>query len=120
MIHQLSETSLTSANQRKKRPTIGFFIHQFRREWALLPWQGIVDAARERDVNLVTYVGRAVGWNSIEAQANVLYNLAKDSRLDGLIFWKGALTVCLSETEVEKFCKQYDIPDVTLEGRING
>jgi len=120
MIHQPSGTYLTGANQRKKRPTIGFFIHQFRRDWALLPWQGIVDAARERDVNLVTYVGRAVGWNSIEAQANILYDLAKDSRLDGLIFWKGALTVCLSDTEAEQFCKQYHIPVVTLEGFVSG
>jgi PAS domain S-box-containing protein len=61
-----------------------------------------------------------VTLNPIVGQANVLYDLAKDSRLDGLIIWNAGLTVCLSQEEVERFCKQFHIPVITLEGRVSG
>jgi signal transduction histidine kinase/DNA-binding LacI/PurR family transcriptional regulator len=112
------KTPFTS--QRKKRPTIGFFALEISNDWALWPWQGVVDAACKHDVNLVTYVGRIVALDSIESQANVLYDLARNSRLDGLIIWKAGLVMPLSEVEAEKFCRQYNLPVVTMEGRLNG
>jgi PAS domain S-box-containing protein len=110
-----SKTRLTNT-QRKKRPTIGFFNVTIADDWALWPWLGVVDAAHKRDVNLVTFAGGTVGLD----QANVLYDLARGGRLDGLIIWNAGLVEKLTETEIKTFCKQYAVPVVTLEGSLAG
>ena len=116
MSSQSGKTHLTDTDRRKKRPTIGFFDLEIANDWALWPWQGVVDAARKHDVNLVTFVGQAVGLD----QANVVYDLAKGGRLDGLILWKAGLVMALTEAEIETFAKQYGVPVVTLEGHLGG
>jgi len=45
-----------SGSRHGNRPTIGFFNVGVEADWALWPWQGITDAARERSVNVITYV----------------------------------------------------------------
>jgi signal transduction histidine kinase/DNA-binding LacI/PurR family transcriptional regulator len=105
-----------STSQRKKRPTIGFFNLNISDDWSLRPWLGMVDAARKHDVNLVTFVGHIVGLG----QRNVVYDLARGSRLDGLIIWKAGLVMELTEAEIETFARQYGVPVVTLEGRLAG
>jgi len=72
MNNQLREIPSTDANQRKNRPTIGFFVIEIG-AWNLWPWQGIMDTGRQHDVNLVTYVGRIValdpavlGWRFVK------------------------------------------------------
>jgi DNA-binding LacI/PurR family transcriptional regulator len=102
----------------KKSPlTIGYFSMRIAGgAWALQPWLGIVDAARKRDANLVAFVGGTVGID----QANVIYDMAKGGRLDGLIVWNAGLVEKLSEAEIKAFCERYGIPIVTLEGSLAG
>ena len=116
MSSQLDTLPSTSANQRKKRPTIAFFNHTISEDWALQAWQGIVDAAREFDANLVTFDGEIIELG----QANVVYDLARGGRLDGLIIWNGGLVSELTEAETKAFCRQYGIPVVVLEGTLAG
>ncbi|MFL7794506.1 MAG: substrate-binding domain-containing protein [Anaerolineae bacterium] len=117
MCSQSGKTYLTDTERRKDRPTIGYFnIMITGGAWALQPWLGIVDAARERDVNLVTFVGRTVGIG----RANVIYDLARGGRLDGLIIWNAGLVEKLAEAERKAFCEQYGVPVVTLEGSLAG
>ncbi|MFO7631735.1 MAG: substrate-binding domain-containing protein, partial [Caldilinea sp.] len=105
----------------KARPTIGFLNSDIEAEWALLPWLGMVDAARQHDVTLVTCVGKIINWAyNFEKQANVLYTLINGERLDGLIIWKAGVVMNLSEPEIEAFCHQYNVPVVTLEGTVRG
>jgi signal transduction histidine kinase/DNA-binding LacI/PurR family transcriptional regulator len=105
-----------STSQRKKRPTIGFLNLNIVDDWAVRPWLGMIDATRKHDVNLVTFVGHIVGMD----QRNVVYDLARGNRLDGLIIWKAGLVMALTEAEIETFAKQYGVPVVTLEGRLAG
>lgn len=105
----------------KNRPTIGFFNVDIGPEWALWPWQGMVDAARQYDVNLLSFIGKALRWpHEFQEQANVLYDLARGERLNGLIIWKAGLVMALTEPEVEEFCNQYGVPVVTVEGAVRG
>ncbi|MFC1975996.1 substrate-binding domain-containing protein, partial [Chloroflexota bacterium] len=107
-------------NHNQKRPTIGFFNTYIGPEWASWPWQGMVDAARKYDVNLLAFIGRIMGSPmNFDEQANILYDLAKGGHLDGLIIWKAGV-MALTETEIESFCKGYDVPVVTLEGEVKG
>ncbi|MBN2006159.1 MAG: SpoIIE family protein phosphatase [Anaerolineae bacterium] len=100
----------------KNRPTIGFFEMNISEDWAMRPWLGVVDAARKHDVNVITFVGRTVGGNS----ANVVYDLGRGGRLDGLVFWKAGLVAPLTEAEIKAFCERYDIPIVMMEDHLPG
>jgi PAS domain S-box-containing protein len=111
-----SKTRMAGTDRRKNRPTIGYMNSIITLDWALRPWLGIVDAARERDVNLVTSIGGMVGRH----QANVIYDMTRDGRLDGLIIWNASLVEDLTEAEIKAFCEQYGIPVVVLEGGLAG
>jgi GAF domain-containing protein/DNA-binding LacI/PurR family transcriptional regulator len=75
-----------------KRPTIGFVSNRLSDENACTLWQGAVDVARERDVNMVYFpacdLDTPVGF---DAQANVLYDIASADALDGLVIWTASL-----------------------------
>jgi hypothetical protein len=66
----MSKPKKNETKKQKQRPTIGFFNLEIANDYALWPWQGIVDAARQHDVNLVTFVGRIVVGRA-ENQATV-------------------------------------------------
>jgi len=108
------------AKTTRRRPTIGFFNIYIGPEWATWPWHGAMDAARKYDLNLITCIGKPIRWpENFEEQANIIYALAKDGRLDGLILWKAGLTMFLTEPEIEALCNRYNIPIVTIEGAVN-
>jgi methyl-accepting chemotaxis protein/DNA-binding LacI/PurR family transcriptional regulator len=105
----------------KNRPTIGFFNSEVEADWALWPWHGVMDAAREQSIDVITYVGGVIRWpTDFVGQASMVYDLANSDRLDGLIIWKAGVTMVLSEPEIETLCDRYQIPVVTLEGAVRG
>jgi DNA-binding LacI/PurR family transcriptional regulator len=112
----MSENEHGTSGRQNGRRTIGFFNINISDAWSALPWLGMVDAARKHDVNLVTFVGQIVGLD----RANVVYDLARGNRLDGLIIWNAGLVMQLTEAEIETFAKQYGVPVVTLEGSLSG
>ena len=103
------------------RPTIGFLNMDVRHEWALWPWQGVMDAAAAHQVNLVSLIGQIIARpEEFSEQANVLYALADARRLDGVIIWKAGLVSVLSEQESNAFCQRFGLPVVTIEGEAPG
>ncbi len=103
------------------RPTIGFVNIDLHHEWAVWPWQGIMDAAAAHQVNLVSLIGQIIALpQDFNEQANVLYALADARRLDGLIIWKAGLVTLLSEQESDAFCRRFGLPVVTIEGELSG
>jgi GAF domain-containing protein/DNA-binding LacI/PurR family transcriptional regulator len=110
------------SNRRKRRPTIGFLLVSTTRTWELLQWWGVTDAARERDVNLVCFLGRElhspVGF---DAQANVLYDLVNPEQLDGLILWAAGFDNFVTQAQMIEFCARYrSLPIVTVEDEVPG
>ena len=85
-------------------------------------WQGVVDAARKRDVNVICFVGL---WlrspYGFEAQANVIYDLVSAERLDGLVIMAGAITQFVPPEEKKAFIERFrPLPIVTLESEVGG
>jgi DNA-binding LacI/PurR family transcriptional regulator/signal transduction histidine kinase len=106
---------------RHARPTIGLLIKNTIASWELLQWQGMVDEARERDVNLICFPGRSLRQSDgFHAQANVLYELNAE-KIDGLIICTGTLGQYVSREELEEFCKRpQPLPVVGFERAIGG
>ncbi|MBN2006160.1 MAG: SpoIIE family protein phosphatase [Anaerolineae bacterium] len=108
--------SMTTAKHRN-RPTIGFFEMNIREDWAMGAWLGAVDAARKHDVNVITFIGEDIG---VDHPTNIVYDLGRGGRLDGLVFWKAGLVALLTEAEIEAFCARYGLPMVTMEDCLPG
>jgi two-component sensor histidine kinase/DNA-binding LacI/PurR family transcriptional regulator len=100
------------------RPTIGLFTPYTTTSWAKRQWEGVVEAARDLDVNLISYVGGALRYDE---QANALYGLAVDARLDGLAVWSTAIGWSVPRPEMADFLSRYrHIPIVSLEMEFPG
>lgn len=103
------------------RPTIGYLVSEIQRDFAMLPWFGMMDAARQYDVNLISFIGGMLRPPSgFGEQANVLYDLAGVEHLDGLIIWPDAMGACLTRPELEEFCRRYSSMPVALLGEMSG
>lgn len=101
--------------------TVAFFNGDLGLEWTLRPWWGAMDAAKKHHARLLACFGRNVsGSVNFEQQSNVLYDLVKGVKLDGLVIWRAGLLRKVDEASVETFCAQYGIPVVTLEGAVKG
>ncbi|MBN1889619.1 MAG: substrate-binding domain-containing protein, partial [Thermoflexales bacterium] len=105
-------------------------VSEIQRDFALWPWLGMVDAARQHDVNFVTFIGGILRpMSGFGGQANVLCELAGTECLDGLIIWPPVMGGYLTQPEIEEFCRRYhpslpvvllqeviqDIPRVTID-----
>jgi hypothetical protein len=87
---QVSKVHLSP--QRTDRLTIGFLNSDLHYEWALWPWQGVMDAALAHQVNLVSLIGHLVAQTQdFGGQANVLYALVNAKRLDGPMTWRAGM-----------------------------
>jgi PAS domain S-box-containing protein len=109
---------LSIAGRQNVRPTIGYLVSEIQRDFALWPWRGMVDAARQHDVNFITFMGDILRpLNGFEGQANVLCDLASVECLDGLIIWPPVMGVYLTKPEIEEFCRRYysSVPVVLLQ-----
>lgn len=83
--HQKPERKKRSKSQ-PARPTIGLLTRKLFYPWILPQVHGVVDACRERDIDLVCFPGGIVSHRlHLEGQDNVAYDLASIAKLDGLI-----------------------------------
>ncbi|MBN2353696.1 MAG: substrate-binding domain-containing protein [Spirochaetales bacterium] len=104
-----------------ERRVIGYFNQGLTDEWASLPWQGALDAAAQRDVTLLSFHGGALNDpDGFASQQNIIYDLAGDRRIDGLICWVGNLSAHLDAGAMTEFIRGFGLPSVTVEGRLPG
>jgi serine phosphatase RsbU (regulator of sigma subunit)/DNA-binding LacI/PurR family transcriptional regulator len=86
--------------------TIGMFLENVE-PYQHTIWSGVADCAREHEVNLLTFHGRALrDPRNFRAQGNILYELALTEQLDGLIIG-ASMGNFVPKTELEAFCRQY-------------
>jgi hypothetical protein len=72
--------------QRRKRPTIGYLAHRVGDNVSQAIWTGVVDAAREQDVNLICFAGdRLRDPDGRTSPDNVAYDLINPQVVDGLV-----------------------------------
>ena len=116
-VKRLKKGPLAQASFRlqPERPTIALLLDDvhYLNGIAQIYWQGVADAARERDINLLSFVGQALG---ADPAANVIYDLLQDGVVDGLIIEAGGLALLGGIEAVQEFCAQYHpLPMVNLE-----
>jgi DNA-binding LacI/PurR family transcriptional regulator len=108
-----------------KRPVIGFLLSSVTGPSGFqdLVWQGMVKAAREKDVNALFFPG---GWlgevpnDPYDKARNLVYELADREGLDGLVVdW--SIGSYITPTAFSDFCDSLrPIPIVSLFGKIPG
>ena len=106
-----------AADPRNGRPTIGFIINHLSSKNTCTIWQGVVDAARERGVNVITFLAHDLDTPlGFEAQANVFYDLASGGVLDGLVIWSAPFTSYAGREGAQRVLERYQVPIVAIEG----
>jgi signal transduction histidine kinase len=101
---------------RLKRPVIGILtahLLDLRTE----QWLGSVDAAAASDADLICFIGweleSPIGFRS---QANAIYDLVTESRLDALVIWTSTLELYVGHERMLKFCERLgSTPIVSVE-----
>lgn len=80
-----------------KRLTIGYIAQGIFDDVSQVLWTGVVDVARERSVNLITFPGyRLKDPRGAPSPVNIVYELARDGFLDGLVNWASSVAGALN------------------------
>jgi PAS domain S-box-containing protein len=106
--HQKPERESQSKPQ-PTRPTIGLLTRKLFYPWILPQVHGVVDACRERDVDLVCFPGGIIAHGEgFEAQDNIAYDLASIAKLDGLIVLTSNVAASISDEEgIQEFYRRF-------------
>jgi DNA-binding LacI/PurR family transcriptional regulator len=106
----------------QKRPTIGFIIDTIISGYQNALLQGADDLARERDVNLLCFVGGPLPQAGLSADpGNLLYDLLSKNEIDGLIISSGSVGTSISLEEMQAFCERFrPIPQASIALPIAG
>jgi len=104
------------------RPTIGLLIDELTYEYQTGVWSGVVPAAEERGINLLTFVGRSLHSPfGFEAQANVIYSLVNSENVDGLVIMASSLCARIGPEETHEFLESYyPLPIVSVGLALKG
>lgn len=94
---------------RSSRPlTIGMLTARLNGPTEINLWHGVADRALERNVNLICFSGGIPHWHQqYEAQKNILFNIAGQENVDGLLIWANIFSHNLNRSSLEAFCSRY-------------
>jgi len=99
------------------RLTIGLCINRLSASYQELIWQGVAEAAREYDINLIILAGGEV-TEGMPIPANIVYEMAAAERIHGLIV---SNTLFVSQSTMQAFCERFaPLPVVSLAAPLPG
>lgn len=109
-------------NENKKRWTIGLFIEGtdgiYGGDYQTLIWEGVNDSARDLELNLICFSG-GILLESTDidyiANKNIIYDLAKNNKLDGLII-SNSIASYIEKDEFISFCNQFKKMPIVIIG----
>ena len=80
-------------------------------------WDGVTAAAQHYGVNIICFVGGELrSHREFMDQANVLYDLANSTNIDGLILWGSSLRNFIGAEALAEFCERFSpLPIVELD-----
>ncbi len=100
------------------RATIGFLIDHTDSQYQFGILQGIADYAEHQDVNLICFEGGIIqSTRHFDYERNIVYDLATNKRLDGLIVLSDSIAHLLDDDTLLKFCRSYEPLPVIFVGR---
>ncbi len=112
---------LNAAERRRRRPTIGFLTALLKDPYTTVTWSGIVDVARERDVNVIHLAGaRLDSPHVLEAPARVMFDLIDPAVLDGLVVFSEMLYHFVSVPQLQHFLTRFAGIPMTSIGFVEG
>jgi len=90
------------------RSTIGMLTAWLKGPTEIDLWHGVADRAQERDVNLICFSGGIPRWHQqFDAQNNILFNIAGQPNVNGLLVWANILSHSLDPGSLEALCLRY-------------
>ncbi|HEX9114951.1 MAG TPA: ATP-binding protein [Anaerolineae bacterium] len=93
---------------RRARPTLGFLTAWITDGYASSAWSGVMDVAREQNVNVVHFVGARLRTPlASEAPAGVIFDLPNPANVDGLIICAEMLYHFVDPAELNRFVSRY-------------
>src|SRR5438874_3914607 len=103
------------------RPTIGMLSSRLDDLYEL-QWLGAADAAAANGADFVCFVGGELAHpDGYRSQANSIYELVGEERLDGLVVWTTALELYVGSEAGDEFCRRFDpLPIVSVERVLPG
>jgi len=106
----------------KSRPTFGFLLASLHTGASRALWPGLIDAAERLDVNLICFPGgRLRSQVAYESMRNLIYDLANEACLDGVITWASSLGGVVGVAEINSFHARYHgLPIVSLAQFMEG
>ena len=124
-LHSHNEFNIHSDRQKAlgQRPTIGVLVYGMQHSICCNLWKGIDAVARERDANLLWFVGDQIRcpFGDFREQANIIYELVNPGTVDGILIWGGALFPHLSADEIQAFSTHYHpLPRVCMSHILPG
>ena len=116
------ENDTRKIHTHNKRLTLGFLLASLHTGASRALWPGLLDAAEQHDVNLISFPGgRLSASMAFESQRNQIFNLANPECLDGLVTWASSLGGVLSPSETSAFHQRYlGMPMVSLAQFMEG
>src|SRR5438876_7873010 len=88
-----SMTPIRTPRRPSHRPDIGMLTAWLKGPTEINLWHGVADQAQARDVNLFCFSGGIPHWPvEYEAQKNILFNIAGQPNVDGLLIWANILS----------------------------
>jgi len=88
--------------------TIGMLTARLNGPTEINLWHGVADRAQEKNINLICFSGGIPhSQQQFEAQKNVLYNIAGQPNVNGLLIWANILSHTLDRSGLESFCQRY-------------
>ncbi|MBN1887409.1 MAG: substrate-binding domain-containing protein [Thermoflexales bacterium] len=81
----MNTTSVTSHARHAERPTIAYLAPNIFDNVNGTRWHGVIDAAQERDINLICFPGSYWHDSKSNGQANAIYDLVNTENMAGLV-----------------------------------
>jgi DNA-binding LacI/PurR family transcriptional regulator/GAF domain-containing protein len=124
-------TERTFTTRSNSRPTIAFLTHSLSDSYGMHLWEGVIEAARSENFNLICFPGWALNdKRGFNGQANIVYQLMSNKTVDGLVISSGTLSNYIGIEQLQKFCEHYQplpmasiavelqsVPSVIIENR---
>ena len=111
--------SIRHTNSKDERLTIGMLADDLDNKYQHPILNGVLDAAEERDINLLCFSGRV--YEGLAAQDNKVYNLASAETIDGLVVLSDSLGNHVTPEEYTRFLQSYSpLPMVGIGREVEG
>ena len=106
----------SSAQKKAPQYSIGILTARLNGPVEINLWHGVAERAHERNVNIFFFSGGIPRWNQLyESQRNILFDIAGQPNVDGLLVWTNILSLTLDRAALLEFCQRYaPLPVVSM------